>query len=292
MFRRTVPIVFLISVVLLPSRETAAWAADPKQPGHYLHVRRGKDGASLALESAIVRYAPQDGRRSPTVDLVAAVHVGDKSYYAQLNRQFATYDAVLYELVAPESANVPRPTDPDSKHPLAVLQNGLKDLLGLEFQLKQIDYRRPNMVHADMSPDEFAASMEKRGEGVTTLLIRMLTYAITQQNRSDDGASVEQLIWALFDKDRALSLKRILAEEFINSEGSFAALDGPAGSTLISGRNELALQVLRRQIAAGKQSLAIFYGAAHMPNFDKRLRDDFGMKPIETHWLPAWKLTP
>ena len=56
---------------------------------------------------------------------------------------------------------MPRPGDSGSNHPISLLQNGMKDLLELEFQLKGIDYTRKNMVHADMSPDQFAESMQQ-----------------------------------------------------------------------------------------------------------------------------------
>jgi hypothetical protein len=48
--------------------------------------------------------------------------------------------------------------------------------------------------------------------------------------------------------------------------------------------------VLRKELAAGKSKIAIFYGAGHMPDLQKRLRDDFGMKPVGTRWLAAWNL--
>ena len=121
---------------------------------------------------------------------------------------------MLYELVAPEESSVPRPGDPAGSHPISLLQNGMKDLLGLEFQLKGIDYTRKNMVHADMSPDQFAESMRKRGESTMTMLARMLGYALTQQSESSDGASDAELLLALFDKNRTLALKRVLAEQF------------------------------------------------------------------------------
>jgi hypothetical protein len=166
----------------------------------------------------------------------------------------------------------------------------MKDILGLEFQLKGIDYTRRNMVHADMSPDQFAESMRKRGESVMTMIMRVLGDAMTRPGESTGGMSGGQLLLALFDKNRTLALRRIFAEEFENSEGSFAALDGRAGSTLISGRNEVALGVLRKEIAAGRTKIAIFYGAAHMPNFQTRLRAEFGLVPVSTRWLVAWNL--
>ncbi|MDA1178761.1 MAG: hypothetical protein O2931_08195, partial [Planctomycetota bacterium] len=60
----------------------------------------------IALDTAIVSFEPAvvDGSKPQgagvRVDLVAAVHVGERSYYDVLNRRFADYDVVLYELVA------------------------------------------------------------------------------------------------------------------------------------------------------------------------------------------------
>lgn len=258
----------------------------------FLRLTRDKDRAAVALETPIVHFAPADRRRrAPTVDLVAAIHIADKSYYAQLNREFEGYDAVLYELVAPENANTPRPGDPAGHHPLTLFQNGMKDLLGLEFQLKGIDYTQPNMVHADMSPAQFAGEMDKRGETAVTMLARMFGYALAHQNKSD-GPGGEQLLLAFFDKNRKLALKRVLAEQFVASEDLLAALEGPSGSTLISGRNQVALAVLRKEIAAGKRKIAIFYGAAHMPDMQARLRAEFGLAPVSTRWIAAWNLKP
>ena len=76
------------------------------------------------------------------VDLVGAVHVGEKSYYAALNECFKKYDAVLYELVAPPGTRIPKGAKPGA-HPVAMLQNGLKDMLALEHQLRASITRRP-----------------------------------------------------------------------------------------------------------------------------------------------------
>ena len=48
--------------------------------------------------------------------------------------------------------------------------------------------------------------------------------------------------------------------------------------------------MLREQIGRGRRRLAIFYGAAHMADFDRRLRADFGLQPRETEWIEAWDL--
>jgi hypothetical protein len=260
---------------------------------HYLRLTRDENKKPVALQTPIVRFAlTNKPKGSPTVDLVAAIHIGDKSYYEQLNRTFKDYDAVLYELVAPEEASVPKPGDPTGDHPITLLQNGVKDLLGLEFQLKIIDYTRKNMVHADMSPDQFAESMHRRGETAMTMIVRMLGYALTQESNTKTDANYADIVAALFDKNRTLALKRIMAEQFEDGEGAMAVFDGPSGSTLISGRNQVALDVLRKEVKSGKQKIAIFYGAAHMPDLQKRLHDQFGMAPVAIRWLTAWSLKP
>lgn len=48
--------------------------------------------------------------------------------------------------------------------------------------------------------------------------------------------------------------------------------------------------MLREQIGKGRRRIAIFYGAAHMDDFDRRLQADFGLQPGETTWLEAWDL--
>ena len=85
---------------------------------------------------------------------MGAIHIGDKTYYEELNRRFRRYDAVLYELVAPREANVPQPGQCPGTA-VGGVQVGMKSLLALAFQLDCIDYAAKNMVHADMSPEEF-----------------------------------------------------------------------------------------------------------------------------------------
>ena len=256
----------------------------------FLRVSRDADGQPLALQAAIVRCVREGrARRGPVVDLVATVHVAEKGYYEQLNREFAKYDVVLYELVAPEGTRVPKGGGRKSESPVSFLQNGMKRMLELEFQLDVVDYTRDNLVHADMSPEQFAASMQRRGESMLGTFLRMMGYALTQQH-GQGSATDAQLLLALFDKDRAMALKRVLAEQFEQMGGSLLAINGPDGSTIITERNKVALAVLRKQIAAGKRRIAVFYGAGHMPDMQERLRDDFGLTSSGTRWLDAWRL--
>jgi DNA-binding LacI/PurR family transcriptional regulator len=81
-----------------------------------------------------------------------------------------------------------------------------------------------------------------------------------------------------------------MAEQFTDMEVLTAAFGGEEGSTLITDRNGAALEVLSEEIEKGHKRIAIFYGAAHMDDFDQRLKKDFDLEPGEVEWLEAWDL--
>jgi len=256
----------------------------------FLRLRKSAAGEPIALETAIASYAPQGPSQRLTVDLVGAVHIADKSYYEQLNKTFKTYDVVLYELVAPPNTK-PRPGQ-RSISSVSFLQLTMKNLLNLEFQLDRIKYDRPNFVHADMTPEEFSKTMAQRGESFSQMFLRMLGQSIAMQSKDPGRSGDAQLLAALFSarEQRAARLKRVMAEQFQDIEAATSILDGPDGSTILTERNKAALCVLAEQIKAGKARIAIFYGAAHLPDMEERLVKEFHLKKTGTRWLSAWDL--
>lgn len=252
----------------------------------FVRVTKNKKGQPLSLETAVVSFEHANGTR---VDLIGAVHVADKQYYKKLNDLFTQYDLVLYELVAPEGTRVPRGGQ-RSRHPVGRMQEGIKTLLDLSFQLNHIDYTAKNLVHADMSPDEFAQRMKDRGESFLQILFRMMGQAAAQAGKSD-GPSDSDLLFALFAPDRAMRLKRVMASQFEDIEGQMKIFEGPDGSTLISERNKRALEVLSRELKNGHEKIAIFYGAGHMPDFSGRLQQELGYTYSGTEWIQAWDMS-
>lgn len=272
----------------------SAAAAEPAQEETpaYVRLQRGEHKEPRALETAIVRFASTDPqRRNVTVDLIGAIHVADRPYFETLNQRFKQYDAVLYELVARPEAKVPKPDSPPGTV-VGGVQVGMTALLGLSFQLDHIDYAAKNMVHADMTPEEFDASMERRNESFLAMFFRVMGRGLADQTQGASGPSDLQVLAALFAPDRTERLKRIMAEQFVALDGDLDMFDGPEGSTLVTERNKRALQVLERELARGKQRLAIFYGAGHLPDLQRRLEKDFAMHRTRTEWLTAWSLTP
>jgi len=273
---------------------------DPKADAvEFLRLSRDAKGGPVSLDTSIVHYRETEvsaraaGRRTPVeVDLVGAVHLGGKGYYDTLDRLFEDYDAVLYELVAPDHARVPQPGRKPSGA-IGNAQQGLTKMLGLAFQLDEIDYSAANFIHADMSPKEFDAAMQKRGESWWTMFTRLMREGAERAERgkpTGPEVGIGDLWGMFFGKDREVRLRRIMAEQFTDMEVLTAAFGGEEGSTLITDRNGAALEVLSEQIAAGKERIAIFYGAAHMEDFDRRLREDLSLEPGEVEWVEAWDL--
>lgn len=307
---RSVTLLVLILAALAAA--LPAWAAPPAEAADealatdtekafpdktkFLRVTRDEDGKLVAMETAIIRYVPRNDEDTElVVDLVAAVHIAEPEYFEELNKAFEEYDAVLYELVAPEDAK-PEPGK-RSGHPIAMLQGGMQSMLELTHQLDGVDYTQKNFVHADMSPEDFEQSMRDRNENMFSMFFRMLGHSIAQQSiaaqRNPGGAARQSdagMLLALMNPDRAISMRQLMAEQFENMDGMIGGLDGPKGSTLISERNKVAIEVLDREMAAGKKKLAIFYGAGHMRDMEKRLVDELGLKLESERWIVAWKL--
>ena len=306
------PVLLLLVSFLLPTAaqtQEKTQSADPatkekksaeKKPTK--HVRfRVQQGKPVAMQTAISHFAPKaDGKRKITVDLIGVVHIGDKAYYKQLNELFKTYDVVLYELVAPEGAKVDKKTLAESDNPLRMLQSLPQQMLGLDSQLENIDYNVKNMVHADLTPKEIAAKMAERGESALTVMLDAASEMIRQQNlqqqklKEQGKASTEgaaDLTGMLAMLSDPAKMKLVMAKQFVESEALDLGLGKSLNQILIKDRNEEAMKELNRQVFAGHKKIAIFYGAAHMPDFEKRLRKAYGLELKRQTWMDAWDLS-
>ncbi len=263
----------------------------PAKVPQFIRLSRAKNGELQSLDTSIVRYRQKNTANENTVvELVGVVHLGGAGYYQELGKRFEGYDSVLYELVAPDNARVPRRGAHKSGGAIGSAQQGLTKLLGLEFQLEQIDYTQKNFIHADLSPQEFDAAMKNRGESWWSMFMDIMQESMARPLKNQPEVSVSELFGAFFGNDREIRMRRILAEQFSDLEVLEKAFGGEDGSTLITDRNAAALEVLDSEQKRGQKKIAIFYGAAHMPDFDRRLREDFEMFPDESEWLEAWDL--
>lgn len=264
--------------------------AEVKQ--EFMRIVRDAKQVPTSLDTAVVRYIGEGGKYDgATVDLIGAVHIGDKKYYRRLNKLFTQYDVLLYELLAPKGTRIPKGGRGGSGHPIGMMQEGMTEVLGLAYQLEEIDYTKKNFVHADMTPDEFSAKMKEKGESWTGMLFRAMGQSMAMQAQGTGPAGGEiELLFAMFDDNRELKMKRALAKQFESMDDMMLAFEGEEGSTIITERNKAAFKVLAEQLAKGKKNIGVFYGAGHLDDMDKRLLDEFGLKRESTEWLTAWDM--
>jgi hypothetical protein len=300
---RFIPLVFAVQFIpLAPGAEPAKQApapgpttqpipakADPKaEATDFLRFIEDDEAESDFLQTAIVTYTSPAGI---SVDLVGAIHIADAAYFEALNTRFKSYDVVLYELVGRPMVEREelKPGDGHGKLQwLGQVQETLRKTLKLESQLRGIDYTAPNFVHADMSVEGFFKTQESKQETFLSLWLK----AIQAQNalpRDRPQPSMLELIRILRQEDPSMDLKRMMGEEFDSMEQLITGIEANGGTTIIGERNRHALEVMDREIQAGKIRLAIFYGAAHLPDMEERLLQR-GYTPKKTEWITAWNI--
>ena len=263
------------------------------------------DAGGGRLETSVVTYRNADGVR---VDLVGAVHIADAVYYAGLNDDFRHYDSVLYEMVKPRDSAPPGSEPTTEPAPgetrsagrslawVGIFQRFLRDKLNLTFQLEQIDYDRPNFVHADLDIETFLDMQAQRGESFFKLMLRAMLSDLGRDDAEDTAlrqqAAMGELLMALQSPDRARRLKVVLAKQFDQIDEMMSGIEGPNGSVIIGERNRAALKVLKERIEKGDRTIAIFYGAGHLKLMEKTLTGEMGFEQIgQPKWRTAWDMT-
>lgn len=274
-------------------RQDDTATAKKKDSEHFMRIRRDYRGRQLALETSITRYqVKNDKGETVTVDLIGAVHVGEKEYFEDLNRRFENYDSLLYELVAPKGTVVPKGGDARGgvpTNPLGAMQKGMQFALGLEFQLEHIDYTKDNFVHADMSPEEFSESMTENNESIAGFGLKAIGQGIAMQSAGKSNDSLGMLMMA-FSSNKQYRMRKMFAKQIKQMEAGMVVFSGKDGSTIITHRNAKCMEVLQQKLASGSKNIGIFYGAGHLPDMQQRLMSDFKAKRAGQVWLEAWKL--
>jgi hypothetical protein len=255
----------------------------------FTRIATDDDERPRALQMSIVTYEPRDGKDILSVDLVSAIHIGDPSYYTELNERFREYDVLLYELVAPQDAVASNRLE-KRKGLLSTTQVGMTKLLDLAFQLDEINYDQTNFVHADLSPEELRQSMADRGESLYVYFWRIFFATLDEYAKDPLGLRDLEMLSTMVASGQDDSLKTMIAYEMTNIEKVQDILGEDSGSAVIGARNQRAIDVLKGEIESGAKRIGIFYGVAHMPDLEERLLDQLGLRYTSTDWVDAWRL--
>ncbi|MDR1053046.1 MAG: hypothetical protein LBL39_02630 [Planctomycetaceae bacterium] len=278
----------------------AVFAGGGKSSGKmsdYIRVSKQEGKVQMvSLDTPIVKF--ENKKEGIEVALIGAVHIADQKYYEELNDEFKKYDAVLFELVVEEDSkgkdNKLKKQLFDKKKSQKGLQKSMGEMLDLAYQIDHVDYRAGNMVHADLTLEEFVKRVSERGDLLLWFISEYLN-AIAGMSNGDGLEELElegRLVGSIFSSNPALSLKRNIARIFTSKLADSSSQSFfKEGSVIISDRNEAALKVLKKEIKKGNKKIAIFYGCGHLPEFATSLKKDFKLQKTKTTWLIAWDLT-
>ena len=252
-------------------------------------LRVDQDDTAARLQTSVTRYE-KDGA---TVDLLGAVHIADKAYYDDLNKRFGSYDALLFEMIGGENlvdGKMPEPAGgKDEDAVMAMLANAyevVSRFLKLTDQKSAIDYSKKNFVHADLTVNEFTKLQAEKGESLLSFAMAAGNQAAKDGQAPAKQPNLNRLVTA-FLAGNSNAIKMELIHSLGQGDDQIAAFAGD--SVIISDRNAKCLEVLAKQMAAGRKNCGIFYGAAHYPDMEERLLDD-GFTKTAHEWITAWEV--
>jgi hypothetical protein len=174
------------------------------------------------------------------------------------------------------------------------IQAELAAALGMRFQLDEIDYGPAHFRCSDMDLDQLDAAFRARGAEFseiaggltgTSLFGRLAVFMLRLVRVADIF-----LEGAIADSMKVTMIEAFSDEKVIDQ---LMARAGPGlAEVLIDERNQVVVDDLKAAIAGepGLRSVAIFYGAGHMPDLAERLRAQLGYVPAETTWLRAMEV--
>lgn len=252
----------------------------------YIRYQRGRTDNDGALQIAVETWRTPNGT---LIDLYGVVHIADAAYYQQVQRELDAYDAVLYEGVgATREALAERRRNPQSASGLSTVQKLFGTVLGLQFQMDGIAYTSSNLVHADMGAETFRR--ETKGQNINPL-----EEYVSPEQLQRLGPIIELggvLIQKYFEANPETrnSLKTQFASQIAGADMT-QQLPPQLYQTIVIDRNAIVMRVLAGHLQANPRHrrIAIFYGAAHMPDFNQRFVQ-LGYTKVSTRWMTAWSI--
>jgi hypothetical protein len=173
------------------------------------------------------------------------------------------------------------------------LQRQLADALGLQFQLTSLPYEKENWRCSDMAMDEVNRRLTAKGldfslmgdtldgTSLPATLIKILLGLIKMADTFTEGAVTDTFKVVMIE---------VLGDPSVMDQG-LAQLGAGFGEVIINDRNQVVIDDLKTLIETEPQvkSVAILYGAGHMPDLVNRLDQQLGYQrlPSEERWIGA-----
>jgi hypothetical protein len=308
---------FLASSLFLAALLASSCASRPSPSPHappqpILRIHQLTNG-SVALQVAIRDLLPSR-RHHPVIRLVGVTHLGSTDYYQALQHRLDAQPLVLFEGVGATNKQFIA-----TRNNQYALQPALARALGLRFQLDAINYSSPHFINSDLSVEELSRIFASPDP---------IPIAPSDPNADSppdppSDAPLGELL-SLMDGSSWSGIFMRFGVAFISASPKLQAtvrlvlietlgsLEGDLGDAtglppdlrrlmeiLIRERNSAVLRDLSQLIDRARKSrhdripsLAIFYGAGHLSDLERRIRADLGYVPGPDEWLTAFDVNP
>ena len=272
-------------------------------PAPYLRIAHPSTNV-IELQIAVREFLPVRGTQ-PAIWLAGVSHIGDSNYYARLQQHLDEQGLVLYEGVTDRASRlqgrktVPAP-DPASEE--GSMQNTMAESLGLAFQLTAIDYARPHFYNSDLTVEEIQKLIAKESTQSSAPSKTATEFQKLLEMMEGDGLAALVMhagLRLIGSSPKLRALARLMMIETLGRfSGNLAEFEGLPPEwqrlvqILIESRNDAVIRDLRVELAKSRRpkSISIFYGAAHMDDFERRLTSEFNYRPGRALWFPAFSV--
>jgi hypothetical protein len=265
----------------------------PAQLAAYLRTADLPD-STRGLQTSSTEYRPASGT-GPSVWLIGVAHLGTAEYFDAIQQRLDRQTVVLYEGIGLHDVK----QAPGSMKDDTGIQTTLARALGLKFQLDAIDYRRPSFINSDLHVPELQQEVKKRGAesggAAGDEAFNQLVEAL--QGTGLTGGALSQMIGFLGSSPQMREMSKTMLIEVLGQAGELMAMARNLSpdmkdlfDVILTQRNDIVIRDLRAQLARLKstESVAVFYGAAHMEEIARHLRDELHYTPVKTEWDTAF----
>jgi hypothetical protein len=251
-------------------------------------------GGARGLQTSSTEYRPASGT-GPSVWLIGVAHLGTAEYFQAIQQRLDRQTVVLFEGVGLHDVKLA----PGSMKDDTGVQTTLAKALGLKFQLDVIDYRRASFVNSDIHVPELQQEVKKRGvdpaapggEETFDQLIDAL------QGTGPMGGALTQMIGLLGSSPQMQEMTKTMLIEVLGQAGELMGMAKNLSpdmrdlfDVILTQRNAVVIRDLQMRISQLQptDSIAVFYGAAHMEEIAQRLRNELHYSPVKTEWDTAF----
>ena len=272
------------------------------------------DSNLVQLQIAVRKFVPAR-RKEPIIWLVGVSHIGQSNYYAVLQKHLNAQTLVLFEGVggpsggdgearaggAPPADSTPPADASAAGGNASSLQSSMAAALGLVFQLEAIDYHRPNFRHCDLSVGQIRTLIAEQppvpGEAGASQSFEGLLEMMQGGSWLDSLVQIGLRFIGANPKLQGLA-KLALIDTLGEIQGDPSRLEGLGPEmkqlldVLLQKRNQKVMKELSKELdqLGRHDSIAVFFGTGHMPDLERRLRQELHYRPADELWFTAFSV--